>query len=91
MKRQREPRVRRLDLINDLAWGQQTEIARIAGCTPAHVSYVLNGHGKQSSELSLKIIRMAEKYAWRERNKFMKELENYNRLKELRRKLKEAF
>jgi len=60
-------RHRRLDLINSLPHGGQKRIARQAGCTPQKVSKVLNGHDAQTSYKAINIIRLAERYAERER------------------------
>lgn len=79
--KQKITRRRRVDLINNMRWGQQTEIAKIVNCTPAHVSFVLNGHGNQSNELSTSIIGLAEIYARKERDRF-----RYAHTKEQKRK-----
>ena len=63
MKKQQQPRQRRLDLINGLPAGKQKEIARICNCTPGYVSAVLNGRTSQTGDKAINIIRLAERAA----------------------------
>jgi len=46
--------------------GEQQRIARRLKCSATHVSMVLNGRRQQSNDLSLNIIRLAERAAEKE-------------------------
>jgi len=60
MKKDQEPRYRRLDLINSMPDGEQRRIAKILDCSEGHVSDVIHGKRSQTNELGLNIIRLAE-------------------------------
>ncbi|MEN6422286.1 MAG: hypothetical protein ABFD76_10100 [Smithella sp.] len=91
MKRQRAPRQRRTDLIYNMNWGRQKEIAKICRCTWSHVSGVLNGYRNQDSALSINIIRLAEKFAQRDRQAMLREVKREAVGRALRERYKEAL
>ena len=89
--RKQAPRQRRTDLTRNMNWGRQKEIARICGCTWSHVSGVLNGYRNQENDMSINIIRLAEKFAQRDRHEMLRELEKEAARKALRNRYKEAL
>jgi predicted transcriptional regulator len=72
-------------------WGRQKEIAKICGCTWSHVSGVLNGYRNQENAMSINIIRLAEKFAKRDRQAMLRELELESIRKEHRNRYKMAL
>jgi transcriptional regulator with XRE-family HTH domain len=61
-----------------MSHGKQLEIARICSCSKEYVSLILNGHRNQNTDLARNIIRLAERFAHRDRdrNRLMRELES---------------
>lgn len=72
MKRGDDPRYRRLDLINSLPAGAQTEIARKTGLARSNVSAILNGKRSQTTPNGINVIRIAERMTAHERARFVK-------------------
>ena len=58
-----EPNRRRDDILKQLRYGDQTDIANKCGCEARYVLNILQGNDNQQSELARKIIREGEKKA----------------------------
>lgn len=65
MTRTMTPRQRLTHLLVYLRRGQQMDIALRVGCSPGHVSAVLNGKTGQDTDLARNIIRLAEHFTHR--------------------------
>lgn len=60
MQRNNKPRHRRVDLLEALPWGAQSNISRVLKISPSVVSTVLNGTSSQDTDIARNIIRLAE-------------------------------